>query len=82
VHVVCNNAGVAVAGRVDKMDYKDWNWVMRTDLARFDIDTFVLCPGELTTNVSNSGRNRSSTCAPRRSTSRLRIGHDIEKTTI
>ena len=28
VHVVCNNAGVAVAGRVDKMDYKDWDWVM------------------------------------------------------
>ena len=25
VHVVCNNAGVAVAGRVDKMDYKDWD---------------------------------------------------------
>ena len=32
VHVVCNNAGVAVAGRVDKMDYKDWDWVMGVNL--------------------------------------------------
>ena len=32
VHVVCNNAGVAVGGRVDVMDYKDWDWVMGVNL--------------------------------------------------
>ena len=33
VHVVCNNAGVSVGGRVDKMSYKDWDWVMGVNLA-------------------------------------------------
>jgi len=33
VHVVCNNAGVSVGGRVDKMTYKDWDWVMGVNLA-------------------------------------------------
>lgn len=28
VHVVCNNAGVAVAGPVDEMSYADWDWVL------------------------------------------------------
>ncbi len=133
VHVVCNNAGVAVAGRVDKMDYKDWDWVMgvnvdgvingvktfvdrikahgegghfvntasmagqmpipggsiyttskyavvglsevmRTDLARFDIGTSVLCPGGVITNVSNSGRNRPSNLQLEKDTSRLGMG--------
>jgi NADP-dependent 3-hydroxy acid dehydrogenase YdfG len=32
VHVVCNNAGVSVGGRVDKMSYKDWDWVMGVNL--------------------------------------------------
>ena len=32
VHVVCNNAGVSVGGRVDRMDYKDWDWVMGVNL--------------------------------------------------
>ena len=32
VHVVCNNAGVAVGGRVDVMDYNDWDWVMGVNL--------------------------------------------------
>jgi NADP-dependent 3-hydroxy acid dehydrogenase YdfG len=32
VHVVCNNAGVSVGGRVDKMNYKDWDWVMGVNL--------------------------------------------------
>ena len=27
VHVVCNNAGVALSGAIDKMTYKDWDWV-------------------------------------------------------
>ena len=27
VHVVCNNAGVAVSGPIDTMTYKDWDWV-------------------------------------------------------
>lgn len=133
VHVVCNNAGVAVAGRVDKMDYKDWDWVMgvnvdgvingvktfvdrikahgegghfvntssmagqmpipggsvytagkyavvglsevmRTDLARFDIGTSVLCPGGVITNVSASGRNRPMSLQLKKDTSRLGMG--------
>ncbi len=32
VHVVCNNAGVSVGGRVDKMSGKDWDWVMGVNL--------------------------------------------------
>ena len=28
VHVVCNNAGVVVGGRVDEMTYNDWDWVL------------------------------------------------------
>jgi len=28
VHVVCNNAGVAVGGAVDEMSYPDWDWVL------------------------------------------------------
>ena len=32
VHVVCNNAGVAVTGPVYRMDYKDWDWVMGVNL--------------------------------------------------
>jgi NADP-dependent 3-hydroxy acid dehydrogenase YdfG len=27
VHVLCNNAGVVVGGRIDEMDYRDWDWV-------------------------------------------------------
>ena len=133
VHVVCNNAGVAVAGRVDKMGYKDWDWVMsvnvdgvingvktfvdrikthgegghfvntasmagqmpipggsiyttskyavvglsevmRTDLARFDIGTSVLCPGGVITNVSKSGRNRPISLQQQQDNSRLGMG--------
>ncbi len=33
VHVVCNNAGVAVGGPLDAMSYKDWDWVMGVNLA-------------------------------------------------
>jgi NADP-dependent 3-hydroxy acid dehydrogenase YdfG len=32
VHVVCNNAGVAVGGRIDVMEYNDWDWVMGVNL--------------------------------------------------
>ena len=32
VHVVCNNAGVAVGGRVDEMSYADWDWVLGVNL--------------------------------------------------
>lgn len=28
VHVLCNNAGVAVAGNISDMEYSDWDWVM------------------------------------------------------
>jgi NADP-dependent 3-hydroxy acid dehydrogenase YdfG len=117
VHVVCNNAGVAVGGPIDAMSYKDWDWVMkvnldgvvngvqtfverikshgegghfvntasmaghlaipglgvynttkfavvgmsdtmRADLAPHNIGVSVLCPGVVSTNIFNSGRNR------------------------
>ncbi len=32
IHVLCNNAGVAVGGTTDVMDYKDWDWVMGVNL--------------------------------------------------
>lgn len=32
VHVVCNNAGVALNGNVADMSYKDWDWVMKVNL--------------------------------------------------
>jgi NADP-dependent 3-hydroxy acid dehydrogenase YdfG len=32
VHVVCNNAGVAVGGSVDSMSYKDWDWVLGVNI--------------------------------------------------
>lgn len=32
VHVVCNNAGVAVGGAVDEMSYRDWDWVLRVNV--------------------------------------------------
>ncbi|MFU8813923.1 MAG: SDR family NAD(P)-dependent oxidoreductase [Pseudomonadales bacterium] len=32
VHVVCNNAGVAVGGTVDEMSYTDWDWVLGVNL--------------------------------------------------
>jgi NADP-dependent 3-hydroxy acid dehydrogenase YdfG len=32
VHVVCNNAGVAVGGAVDTMSYADWDWVLSVNL--------------------------------------------------
>lgn len=32
VHVVCNNAGVAVGGRIDDMTYDDWDWVLGVNI--------------------------------------------------
>jgi len=32
VHVVCNNAGVAVGGSIDEMSYADWDWVMKVNV--------------------------------------------------
>jgi NADP-dependent 3-hydroxy acid dehydrogenase YdfG len=32
VHVVCNNAGVALNGNIADMTYKDWDWVMKVNL--------------------------------------------------
>lgn len=32
VHVVCNNAGVAVGGAVDTMSYADWDWVLGVNI--------------------------------------------------
>jgi len=32
IHVMCNNAGVAVGGPIDDMSYEDWDWVMGVNL--------------------------------------------------
>jgi len=32
VHVVCNNAGVAVGGSIEQMSYADWDWVMKVNV--------------------------------------------------
>ena len=32
IHVVCNNAGVAVSGPIHQMSYQDWDWVMGVNL--------------------------------------------------
>lgn len=32
VHVVCNNAGVAISGHIKDHSYKDWDWVMGVNL--------------------------------------------------
>ena len=32
VHVLCNNAGVAVGGPIDRMAYTDWDWVVGVNL--------------------------------------------------
>lgn len=32
VHVVCNNAGVAINGNIADMTYRDWDWVMKVNL--------------------------------------------------
>ena len=43
VHVVCNNAGVAVAGPIDEMSYDDWDWTLGVNLSGVvnGIRTFV-----------------------------------------
>ena len=43
VHVVCNNAGVAVGGRIDEMSYQDWDWVLGVNLGGVvnGVQTFV-----------------------------------------
>lgn len=117
IHIVCNNAGVAVGGSITEMSYADWDWVMRVnvdgvingmqtflprlqahgegghivntasmaghmpvpglsvyntgkfavvgmseavrlDLAETDVSISVLCPGVVSTNIFDSGRNR------------------------
>ncbi len=32
VHVLCNNAGVALNGNIAEMSYRDWDWVMKVNL--------------------------------------------------
>ncbi|MYA17524.1 MAG: SDR family NAD(P)-dependent oxidoreductase [Gammaproteobacteria bacterium] len=32
VHVVCNNAGVALGGPVDEMTYDDWDWILGVNI--------------------------------------------------
>jgi NADP-dependent 3-hydroxy acid dehydrogenase YdfG len=136
VHVVCNNAGVAVGGALDAMDYKDWDWVMgvnlagvvngvqtfvkrieahgegghivntasmaghlaipglgvynttkfavvglsetlRADLATKNIGVSVLCPGVVSTNIFDSGRNRPAALTGDVDTSALTLMTDV-----
>jgi NAD(P)-dependent dehydrogenase (short-subunit alcohol dehydrogenase family) len=117
VHVLCNNAGVALWGGLESATHRDWEWAigvnlwgvihgvetfvprmiaqhvpghivntasmagliasqglgvynttkyavvgmsetMRADLAPHNIGVSVLCPGVVTTNIFDSGRNR------------------------
>lgn len=32
IHILCNNAGVAVGGSIEDMNYQDWDWVMNVNL--------------------------------------------------
>lgn len=32
VHVLCNNAGVAISGNIADMSYQDWDWVNRVNI--------------------------------------------------
>ncbi len=43
VHVLCNNAGVVVNGRIDNLTYQDWDWVMGVNLGGVvnGLQTFV-----------------------------------------
>ena len=136
IHVVCNNAGVAVGGGIDAMSYKDWDWVMgvnlegvingvqtfvdrikahgegghivntasmaghvafpglgvyntskyavvglsealRADLAAQGIGVSVLCPGVVTTNIFNSGRNRPEELQGETDTASLVLTADV-----
>lgn len=42
-HVVCNNAGVVVGGRIDDMTYNDWDWVTSVNVGGVinGVQTFV-----------------------------------------
>ncbi|MEZ5557387.1 MAG: SDR family NAD(P)-dependent oxidoreductase [Pseudomonadales bacterium] len=43
VHLVCNNAGVAVGGAIEEMSYADWDWVLNVNLTGVvnGVQTFV-----------------------------------------
>ena len=43
VHVICNNAGVATGGTLDKSTYDDWDWVLGVNLGGVinGVQTFV-----------------------------------------
>lgn len=43
LHVVCNNAGVVVGGRIDDMTYDDWDWVTSVNVGGVinGVQTFV-----------------------------------------
>jgi NADP-dependent 3-hydroxy acid dehydrogenase YdfG len=136
IHVVCNNAGVAVGGALDAMSYKDWDWVMgvnlagvingvqtfvnrikahgegghivntasmagqmaipglgvynttkyavvglsetlHADLAVHNIGVSVLCPGVVTTNIFDSGRNRPQDLKGDTDTAALVLSADV-----
>ncbi|MBL4867133.1 MAG: SDR family NAD(P)-dependent oxidoreductase, partial [Pseudomonadales bacterium] len=32
IHILCNNAGVASGGSMDKVSYKDWDWVLGVNI--------------------------------------------------
>lgn len=43
IHILCNNAGVATSGPMDKVSYKDWDWVLGVNIGGVvnGVKTFV-----------------------------------------
>ncbi|PYN05629.1 MAG: hypothetical protein DME02_19105 [Candidatus Rokuibacteriota bacterium] len=69
VHVLCNNAGVAMWGGLESATHRDWQWVLGVnlwgvsetlakDLKPYRIAVSVLCPLGVQTQIRQSERNR------------------------
>jgi len=44
VHVVCNNAGVAVGGAIEDVPYADWDWIIDVNLKSVVYGTHIFTP--------------------------------------
>ncbi len=44
VHVVCNNAGVAVGGPIEEVPYADWDWIVDVNLKSVVYGTHIFTP--------------------------------------
>lgn len=44
VHVVCNNAGVAVGGPIEEVPYADWDWIIDVNLKSVVYGTTIFTP--------------------------------------